>query len=109
MDILNPYMSVPVVAICFVVGYVIKNSTIFGKLPNENIPLIVTVVGAIFGLLMVGLSPEGFIIGAVSGLASTGIHQVRTQFCELKASKEALDADYVKEYEESTETGDEDE
>lgn len=100
MDILNEYMSVPIVAICFVVGYVIKNSTIFGKIANQNIPLIVTVVGAIFGLLMVGLTAKGFIIGAVSGLASTGIHQVRTQFCELKAGKEAANDEAVMESEE---------
>lgn len=110
MDIFNAYMSVPVLAICFVVGYVIKNSAIFGKLPNQNIPLIVTLVGAIFGLLIVGLNPEGFIIGAVSGLASTGIHQMSCQFAELKADKEAPDdEDYVREFEESPEEGDEDE
>lgn len=108
MDIFDAYLSVPIVAICFVVGYVIKNSTIFGKIANQNIPLIVTVVGAIFGLLIIGLSPEAFIIGAVSGLASTGIHQVHTQFSELKAYKEAADDEDVVEFEEP-ETGDGDE
>lgn len=105
MDIFNAYMSVPIVAVCFVVGYVIKNSTIFGKLPNNNIPLIVTVIGAIFGLLMVSLTPEGLIVGAVSGLASTGIHQMSCQFAELKADKETADLGPL-EIEEKPEEGD---
>lgn len=110
MDILNPYMSVPIVAVCFVIGYVIKNSAIFGRIPNQNIPLICTLAGVIFGLIMIGFNADGIIIGAVSGLASTGIHQMRTQFCELVSDKEAENDDALETQEDVAESeGDEDE
>ena len=104
---LDAYIIVPIVILCFVVGYVIKNSAIFGNVANQNIPLIVTVVGAVFGLLMVGLTPEGFIMGSVSGLASTGVHQFSAQLFEIKAGKEA-ENDNALEFNEPVE-GDEDE
>ena len=55
----------------------------FAKLANNYIPLIVTVLGAILGILTNGLTLEAIVYGAVSGLASTGLHQVFTQLLNI--------------------------
>ena len=65
-------------------GYVIKVTPPFAKLANNYIPLIVTVLGAILGVLTNGLTLEAIVYGAVSGLASTGVHQAFTQLLNIK-------------------------
>lgn len=77
------FVSVIVVA-CVLVGYIIKVTPPFAKLANNYIPLIVTVLGAILGILVNGLTLEAIVYGAVSGLASTGLHQVFTQLLNIK-------------------------
>ena len=76
---------VPVIVVaCVLVGYIIKVTPPFAKLANNYIPLIVTVLGAILGVLMNGLTLEAIVYGAVSGLASTGLHQVFIQLLNIK-------------------------
>jgi hypothetical protein len=72
MDILNQYVVVAVVAICFAVGYVIKNSLDF--IPNKYIPLIMAILGVFLNIWVNGwvLTPEVLLGGLASGLASTG-------------------------------------
>ena len=70
---------VPVIVVaCVIVGYIIKVTPPFAKLANNYIPLIVTVLGAILGVIMNGMTLETIVYGAVRGLASTGFHQVFT-------------------------------
>lgn len=67
---------VPIIVLaCLVIGYVIKHTPYLDKVANNYIPLIVTVLGASLGVFTSGLSIEPIIYGAVSGLASTGLHQ----------------------------------
>ena len=76
---------VPVIVVaCVLVGYIIKVTPPFAKLANNYIPLIVTVIGAIMGVVANGLTLEAIVYGAVSGLASTGLHQVFTQLLNIK-------------------------
>ena len=76
---------VPVIVVaCVIVGYIIKVTPPFAKLANNYIPLIVTVLGAILGVIMNGMTLETIVYGAVSGLASTGLHQVFTQLLNIK-------------------------
>ena len=77
------FVQVIVVA-CVLVGYIIKVTPPFAKIANNYIPLIVTVLGAILGVLTNGLTLEAIVYGAVSGLASTGLHQVFTQLLNIK-------------------------
>lgn len=72
MEILTQYVVVAVVAICFGVGYVIKNS--FDFIPNKYIPFIMAVLGVILNVWVNGWSftPEILLGGLSSGLASTG-------------------------------------
>lgn len=76
------FVQVIVVA-CVLVGYIIKVTPPFSKIANNYIPLIVTVLGAVLGVVANGLTLEAIVYGAVSGLASTGLHQVFTQLLNI--------------------------
>lgn len=85
-------ISIPILALCFVLGYVIKNYT---KVPNKHIPLIMVVVGAIASVVVsilngdsaTGSLGNGIITGAVSGLASTGSYEFIVNTFGLKSKK----------------------
>ena len=54
-------------------------------IPTDNkwIPLTVTILGAVLGCIASkGISLEAVVAGAVSGLASTGLHQLFKQFID---------------------------
>jgi len=72
MEILTQYVVLVVVAICFGVGFVIKNSLDF--IPNKYIPLIMAVLGIVLNVWLNGwtFTPEILLGGLASGLASTG-------------------------------------
>ena len=75
---------VPVIVVaCVLVGYIIKVTPPFAKIANNYIPLIVTLLGAVLGVMANGLTLEAIVYGAVSGLASTGLHQVFTQLLNI--------------------------
>ena len=84
MEFLNEYMIPTVLGICLVVGWVIKKW--IPDLKNKYIPTVVTVLG---GLLAVWfndwvVTPDIILGGLVTGAASTGMHQIFTQFIEKK-------------------------
>ena len=71
---------VPVIVLfCLVIGYVIKK---IEKIPDKYIPLIMLILGGISGVIVNGLSFTGVTYGMVSGVASTGFHQVFKQLIE---------------------------
>ena len=75
---------VPVIVVaCVIVGYIIKVTPPFAKIANNYIPLIVTLLGAVLGVMGNGLTLEAIVYGAVSGLASTGLHQAFTQLLNI--------------------------
>ena len=76
MDItfLNDYVVLVVVGICLCIGYVLKNS--FPKLDNKYIPLIMAILGVVLNIWIAkGISPDILLVGMISGLSSTGLHQ----------------------------------
>ena len=80
---------VPVIVVaCVLVGYIIKVTPPFAKIANNYIPLIVTVLGAVLGVVANGLTLEAIVYGAVSGLASTGLHQAFTQILNIDKKEE---------------------
>ena len=77
-------MYIPVIIVAtLTIGYVIKETPALEKVANAYIPLIVTITGALLGVFISGLSVESFVYGAVSGLASTGLHQAFTQLLNI--------------------------
>ena len=86
--ILTEHFVLVVLVACLVVGYVIKHATFFKWIPNEDIPVILAVFGAVLNLAVSGLAIESVVYGAVMGLASTGFHQSFKTFVENAGSKE---------------------
>lgn len=80
MDFIIDYYIPIVMVACLVIGYLMKN---FMPTDNKWIPLTVTILGAIFGCIAnKGISFEFIVAGAVTGLASTGLHQLFKQFID---------------------------
>lgn len=73
---------IPVIMIgCLCVGFVMKK-----WLPTDDkwIPTVLSILGAISGLILFGFDYEGIVKGMLSGLASVGLHQVFYQFIKNK-------------------------
>lgn len=74
-------MFIPVVlVICIVVGIVLKNVL---PIDNKYIPVIMAVLGAILACVNGGVTLNVIAAGLVTGLASTGLHQVFKQLLGL--------------------------
>jgi len=76
MEFLSRYVVLVVLGICLCVGYIIKHS--ISIVQNKYIPLIMGILGVILNLWINGwsLTPEVLLGGLVSGLASTGTHEL---------------------------------
>lgn len=92
---LNESIVLLVLIMCLCIGFIIKNIIPNDKI-NRFIPLIVAVLGVFINVWYNGFdfTPETVLGGLVSGLASTGLHQVFKQFLETdicQAFKQLLD------------------
>lgn len=70
-----------IVAACLVVGYCIKHAKALNAVCKDYIPILMAVLGMALSVVMSLLAGDGITVqsitaGAVSGLASTGLHQV---------------------------------
>ncbi len=83
MDI-SAYVSAAIAGLCYLIGMAVKAS----KIPDEWIPVIVGVAGAVLGIVSLYMGAADFpaadpinaaFIGTVSGLASVGINQIGKQ------------------------------
>lgn len=81
---LTEYFVLVVVVACLVVGYIIKHATFLKWIPNDDIPVILAVVGLAMNMFVSKPSVESAVYGAVMGLASTGLHQQFTRWIENK-------------------------
>ena len=81
-SILVDHMVLVVVLACLIVGYIVKNGTFLKWIPNDDIPIILAVVGGVLNLFLSGLSIESVVYGAFMGVASTGLHQIFKEFVE---------------------------
>ena len=76
------YIPIVVVA-CLIVGYCIKHISWLAKISNDYIPTILAVLGAVLGCVAnQNVTLENIVFGALSGLASTGLHQLFTRLIE---------------------------
>lgn len=74
-SIITEHFVLVVILACLVVGYIIKHATFLRKIDNNDIPVILAIVGAILNTIVSGLCVDSIVYGAVMGLASTGLHQ----------------------------------
>lgn len=86
--ILSDHFVLVVVLACLIVGYIIKHATFLTWIPNDDIPLILAVVGGILNIFVSGLSLESVVFGAFMGLSSTGLHQIFKEFIESNTTVE---------------------
>lgn len=82
MEFLNEYMVPVVLGICIVTGWIVKKW--IKDIDNKFIPTIVTILGAFLSVWFNGwlITPEIILSGFVTGAASTGMHQLFTQFID---------------------------
>ena len=86
MTMLNTWINPTILAVCLAAGYVVKH--LLPKVSNRLIPAAVVMVGILTALWMNQwgvLTPDILLSGALSGLASTGLHQLFKQWVEGKA------------------------
>lgn len=93
MDItfLTNYINPLILGICLLVGYVIK--TAIPKLPNRYIPLSALILGVIAAIVInyPGINAEVILGGMISGLASTGLHEMLRNLLNKDGKKETGD------------------
>ncbi|HBU12329.1 MAG TPA: holin [Clostridiales bacterium] len=79
MEILEQYVVVLVMAICFGIGIVLKRA--FDKLPNKYIPLILAALGILLNCWINGgaFTPEILVGGLASGLLAVGMFEFGKQ------------------------------
>lgn len=84
-NIFNDYFSILIVVICLIVGFILKKW--IKDVDNKWIPTICALLGVAISV-WVGdsFTAETIAIGLVSGLASTGLHQLVSQIL-LKEDK----------------------
>ena len=84
MEFLNEYMLPVVLGICLCAGYIIKQW--ISDIDNKYIPTIVAVIGVILSVWISdwNITPKVILSGLISGLSSTGFHQIFKQFIENK-------------------------
>lgn len=73
MEFINPM----ILGICLLTGYTLKHA--FDKFPNKYIPLIALCMGAFIAVVVNrnnGINLEILLTGMMSGLASTGLHEL---------------------------------
>lgn len=82
MEFLNEFMMPVVLGICLVIGWIVKKW--IADIDNKYIPTIVTVLGAVLAVWFNDwvVTPEIILSGLITGAASTGMHQLFTQFIE---------------------------
>lgn len=86
MEFLNDYMLPVVLGICLCVGYIVKKW--ISDVDNKYIPTIVAIIGVVLSIWISGwqVTPEVILSGMISGLGSTGMHQLFKQFVENTTS-----------------------
>ena len=96
---ISSYVVVPVVLVCCLIGYVIKNYT---KLNNRYIPACMLVIGIVTNIALALANNQSIdvsivICGGVSGLASSGFYEllIKSLFPKKKEDLEELITDTI--------------
>lgn len=87
MEILNTYINPVTLGLCLVVGYILKHW--IKDVDNKIIPTVVAVLGVVVSVAASSwaVTPENILNGAISGLASTGLHQLFKQWIDSGGGK----------------------
>ena len=80
---LNTWINPTIIAFCLIVGYAFKH--LLPNVSNRIIPTLVVIVGVVVSLWInqwAVITPDIILSGALSGLASTGLHQLFKQWID---------------------------
>ena len=81
LGVLISSLYVPkIIVACLALGYVLKKW--ITDVDNKYIPTVLCIFGMLLGGMIAGWTLENLIGGSISGLASTGFHQVFKQLIE---------------------------
>ena len=82
MEFLNNYLNLIIVGLCLLFGFIVKKWV--KDVDNKYIPTLVTIIGIVLAVWMNwgGITAETILAGGLSGLASTGLHQLFKQWIE---------------------------
>ena len=86
MEIISKYAVIPVAAVCFLVGWLLKN--VWEGFNNKYIPLVLLPV-ALVGVLWLNswaVTPENVMAGICSAALAVYIHNTGKHLAELKPS-----------------------
>lgn len=88
LNFITDYYIPVVLVACLCVGYCIKHITWLDTIGNQYIPTIMLILGSgLACLAMNNITLDILVAGAVTGLASTGLHQMFTQVIDGKKEK----------------------
>ena len=78
LTFLFEYVDLVILGICLCVGYVLKHAKVFEKIGNDYIPAIVLMLGTLISIITHWGNVNTTVIlgGMISGLASTGLHEM---------------------------------
>lgn len=79
---LTEQFVIVVLVACLALGYMIKHASFLKRIPNDDIPVILAIFGAVLNGFVSGFSAETVIYGAVMGLSTTGLNQAFKAFVE---------------------------
>lgn len=82
LNFITDYYVPVIVVASLIVGFLIKHTPQLDK-ATPFIPLVVAALGAVMGAMLNGPGVEAITYGAISGLASTGLHQAFTKLLGL--------------------------
>ena len=87
LDFITNYLVITVLVACLITGYILKKW--IKDVDNKYIPTILAIEGAVLNCFLCNaVGVEIIIAGALSGLASTGLHQAFKQIIENKNTVE---------------------
>lgn len=92
MDV-SGYIDATLLILLLGIGKLIKSSSLFEKIPNKYITVILPLMGVIIEVISKkSISVENISLGLYTGLAATGTHQVGKQlFVNNKSNEKAED------------------
>lgn len=81
IELLQEWTILSIVVGSLIIGYILKH---YIPMDSKHIPLIMAIVGILIGLGLNGYVDfqQSVLAAMLSGLASTGLHQVFTQYIE---------------------------
>lgn len=83
LTFLNEFIVVITLACCMGIGHIIKTSLDF--IPNKYIPLIMGIIGICFNCYAASMvNAHTIVAGLITGLASTGTHELFRTFIEKR-------------------------